>query len=129
MDLRPVRRLALRVVLGQLAVTLFVALVSLWLGGARAGVSALMGGGISAAASGVMALVAFGAHAQGSVYRVMGAFLLGEVAKLVVIITLFVVVLRSMTVSPGAWFAAYLATFVVYWIALASALPSISGRR
>lgn len=125
-DLRAVRRLATGIVLGQLAVTVLVALVSFSLGGMRACVSALLGGGISTVATLAMALVAFGRWAQGSVYRVLGAFFAGEVVKLVVVITLFVIVLRTLTVSPMAWFAAYLATFLVYWIALAAQLSSLT---
>jgi ATP synthase protein I len=132
MDLAPVRRLAKGIVLGQLAITVLVAIVSFSLGGTLALVSALLGGGISTLATLAMALVAFGRHAQGSVYRVMGAFFAGELAKAVVLITLFVIVLRTMTISPAAWFAAYLATFLVYWIALAAQLSSLTatgGRR
>jgi ATP synthase protein I len=130
-DLTEVRRLAFWLVLGQAAMTVLVALVSLMLGGAHAALSALLGGGISTAATLTMVLVAFGRLAQGGAYRVMGAFLLGEVLKLAVTVTLFVIVLRTMTVSPGAWFAAYGATFLVYWIALAASLWSstTTGRR
>ena len=119
-DLRAVRRLATGVVLGQFAVTVLVALVSLSWGGLRACVSALLGGGISTVATLAMALVAFGSWAQGSVYRVLGAFFAGELVKLAVLVTLFVIVLKTLTVSPMAWFAAYLATFLVYWIVLAA---------
>jgi hypothetical protein len=41
---------------------------------------------------------------------------------------LFVVVLKLLKVSPAALFAAYVATFFVYWWALASALPSFGAR-
>jgi ATP synthase protein I len=123
-DLTQARRLAFKVVWGQLAVTVLAGLVSLWVGGALAGLSALMGGGISTLASLAMALVAFGSFARGGMHRVLGAFFAGELAKLAVIIALFVLVLRTMTVSPGAWFAAYLATFLVYWIVLVGSLWS-----
>ena len=49
-DLALARRLALSVVLGQAAVTVICALVSLWLAEAQAAMSALVGGGISSAA-------------------------------------------------------------------------------
>jgi len=39
------------------------------------------------------------------------------------VVVLFVVVLKVLKVTPAALFAAYVATFFVYWIALASALP------
>jgi ATP synthase protein I len=111
-------------VLAQAATTAVVAAVSFGLAGRHAAVSALLGGGISTAASLAMALVAFGKLAQGGAHRVLAAFFAGEVLKLAVIITLFVIVLRTMTVRPGALFAAYLATFLVYWIALARAVVS-----
>jgi hypothetical protein len=41
---------------------------------------------------------------------------------------MFVVVLKLMKVSPAALFAAYVATFFVYWLALASALPSFGAQ-
>ena len=46
-----------------------------------------------------------------------------------VMAVLFVVVLKVMRVAPLAMFAAFAATFLVYWIALLSALPSAGGAR
>jgi ATP synthase protein I len=123
-DLRPARQLARRFVLAQAAVTAVVALVSFVLAGGHAAVSAALGGGISTAASLAMALVALGRLAHGGAVRVVGAFFLGEMLKFVVIVTLFVIVLRTTAVSPGAFFAAYVGTFLVYWIALARAALS-----
>jgi ATP synthase protein I len=125
-DLRQVRRLARGLVLAQAAVTVLVAVVSCALAGGHAGVSALLGGGISTAASLAMALVALGPLARGGVHRVLAAFFAGEALKLAVIVTLFVIVLRTTAVSPGALFAAYMATFLVYWGAPASA--AFAGR-
>jgi ATP synthase protein I len=126
MDLGQVRRLARQLVLAQAAMTAVIAGVSCVLAGGHAGVSALLGGGISTAASCAMTMVAFGKLARGGVLRVVGAFFAGEVLKLAVIITLFVIVLRTTAVSPGALFAAYMATFLVYWGAPVSA--AFSGR-
>jgi ATP synthase protein I len=123
-DLGEVRRLAWRLVLGQAAVSILAALICQAGWGARAGASALAGGGISTAASLAMALVAFGRLARGGAHRVVLAFFAGEVVKLAVIVTLFVIVLRTTKVSPGALLGSYLATFLVYWIALAGALSS-----
>jgi ATP synthase protein I len=122
-DLSGVRRLALTLVLGQVAVTLVVALLCLALGGARAAQSALLGGGIGALATLAMALVAFRKRrGDVSAERVLLAFYAGEALKLLVVIALFVAVLRLITVSPVAMLAAYGAGFAVYWIMLASAL-------
>src|SRR5690348_13395185 len=94
-DLPNPRRLALSVVLGQAAVTVICALVSLWIADAQAAVSALLGGGISSVASLAMALVAFGRKGATDPQRVMRAFFAGEAAKVVVVIVLFVVVLKT----------------------------------
>jgi hypothetical protein len=42
---------------------------------------------------------------------------------------LFVVVLSVVKVAPLAMFGGFAATFLVYWIALLSALPALSGAR
>ena len=112
------RRLAFGVVLGQAVVTGVAALASLAIGGSLAARSALVGGGISTLASLGMAVVGF---SQGSTnaQRAVMAFFAGEAVKLMLMVALFVVVLKTMEVSPLPLFAAYLATFLVYWIVLA----------
>jgi hypothetical protein len=44
-----------------------------------------------------------------------------------VVIVLFVVVLKSMKVVALAMLGTYVATFAVFWIALANALPPLGG--
>jgi ATP synthase protein I len=127
-DLPNARRLAFSVVAGQAVVTLIFAAGSFLIAGSIAAVSALIGGGIGTLASLVMALIAFGRGTDMNAQRVMRAFYVGEAAKLGLVIVLFVVVLKSMKVSPGALFGAYVATFFVYWVALANALPPLGGR-
>ena len=126
-DLPNPRRLALSVVLGQAAVTLLCALVSFALADSRAAVSALLGGGISSIASFAMALVAFRKGADVSPQRALSAFLAGEAAKVAVVVVLFVVVLKTMKVVPLAMLGSYIATFAVFWVALAKGLPSSGG--
>lgn len=126
-DLPNPRRLALSVVLGQAAVTLLCALVSLGLADSRAAVSALLGGGISSIASLAMAFVAFGREATTDPQRAIRAFLAGEAAKVAVVVVLFVVVLKTMKVVPLAMLGSYIATFAVFWVALAKGLPSSGG--
>jgi ATP synthase protein I len=128
-DLPNPRRLALSVVLGQAAVTLLCALVSLGIADSRAAISALLGGGISSLASLAMALIGFGKEAAADPQRAIRAFLVGETAKVVVVIVLFVVVLKSMKVVPLAMLGSYIATFFVFWVALANALPPLGGLR
>ena len=128
-DLPNPRRLALSVVLGQVAVTVICALVSWALADLHAAISALLGGGISSAASLAMALVGFGKEAAADPQRAIRAFFVGETAKVAVVIVLFVVVLKLVRVVPLALFAGFAATYLVYWIALVGALPMAGTAR
>jgi len=127
-DLRSARRLVFGLVLGQAAVTLAVALICFLIAGSKGALSALLGGGISTLASLAMALLSFGSGTGFDAQRAVRAFYVGEAIKVALVVALFVVVLKSMKVSPGAMFAAYVATFFVYWIALANALPPLGGK-
>jgi len=115
------RRLAFGVVLGQAAITAIVALSSWLIAGRRAALSALLGGGISTAASLVMAALSFGGSAGANAQRSLRALYVGEAVKVALVVLLFVVVLKVMTVAPLAMLAAYVATFFVYWGAFATA--------
>lgn len=128
-DVPNARRLAFGVVLGQAAVTAIAALLSWAIGGPLAAVSALIGGGISTAASLAMAALSFSGSAATDPQRAIRAFYVGEAVKLALVVVLFVVVLKLMKVAPLALFAAFMATFFVYWIALANALPPLGGPR
>ena len=75
-----------------------------------------------------MAGLVFGGGA-GSAARALAMFYLGEAVKLLIVVVLFVVVLSVVKVAPLAMFAGFAATFLVYWIALLSALPASSGAR
>jgi ATP synthase protein I len=119
-DLSQARRMALGIVLGQAAVTVIAALVSGSLAGSTAAISALVGGGISVAASLVMALLSLAGSGGIDAQRAVSAFYIGEAAKLGLVVVLFAVVWKTMKVSPLPLFAAYLATFLVYWVALFS---------
>jgi ATP synthase protein I len=113
------RRLALVVALGQAAVALTAALLCWVIADSRTALSAALGGGISSAASLVMALLSFGNEAATDPLRAIRAFFVGEAAKVIVVIVLFVAVLKTMKVVPLAMLGAYIATFFVFWIALA----------
>ena len=128
LELPQARRLAGSVVLGQVVVTVVAALICFALWGRIAGLSALAGGGISVVASGVLAFIGFSAPAGAAAETIARKFYVGEAAKLAVTVALFVVVFVTMKVSFAALFGAYIATLFVYWIALANALPSLSGK-
>jgi ATP synthase protein I len=124
-DAAQARRVAYSVVLWQGAVTIVVALVSYAMAGRLAALSALIGGGISTLASLVMAALSFRRSSLANAYSAVRGFYVGEAAKLATVVVLFVMVLRTLKVSPLAMFAAYVATFFVYWVALANALPTL----
>jgi F0F1-type ATP synthase assembly protein I len=126
-DFALARRLALSVVLGQAAVTLICALAAWLIADSHAAFSAALGGGISTVASLVMALLGFGGRSAADPQRAVRTFFVGEVAKIAVMIVLFVAVLKTMKVVPLAMLGAYVATFFVFWVALANALPPLGG--
>jgi ATP synthase protein I len=126
-DLGLARRLALSVVLGQAAVTVVCALVAWLIVDAHSALSAALGGGISTVASLAMALLGLGGRAAADPQRALRAFFVGEAAKVVVVIVLFVAVLKLMKVAPLAMLGTYVATFFVFWVALANALPPLGG--
>ena len=153
-DLPAARRLAFGVVRGQAAVTLAAALVGWALGGSHVGISAALGGAIGTVASLGMALMAFGGKspstkspgaildgdsrpeglgagmAPSNPARILGTFYAGELVKVLLAIVSFVLVLKLTGASPLPLFAAYMATFVVYWIVLARmALPALAATR
>jgi ATP synthase protein I len=115
-------------VLGQVVVTLVAAAICFAVWGRVTGLSALAGGGISAAASAVLAFFAFRSPAGADAERVARGFYVGEGLKLAVTVALFVVVMVTMRISFAALFGTYIATLFVYWIALANALPPLAGR-
>ncbi len=115
------------VVLGQVSVTVVAAIICFAVWGRTSGLSSLVGGGISVAASAVLALFGFGAKAGSEPERVVRAFYVGEGLKLAVTVALFIVVFLTMKPAFMALFATYIATLFVYWIALANALPPLAG--
>jgi ATP synthase protein I len=123
------RKLAAGVVAGQAVVTSVVALVCYALSGWNAAQSAALGGGISTVATLAMVVLAFRGSAATDPRRAASAFFVGEAAKVVVMITLFALVLKFISISALPLFAGFVATFFVYWLALANALPAFGGVR
>jgi len=126
-DASQARRTAYSIVVWQAVTTAVVALASWVIAGGLAAMSAFIGGSISTLASLAMALLAFRRGTSADAMSAVRGFFAGEAAKLATVVVLFVVVLRTLKVSPLAMFAAYVATFFVYWVALANALPTLRG--
>jgi ATP synthase protein I len=127
LELPQARRLAMSVVLGQVAITVVAAIICFAVWGRIPGLSALVGGGISALASALLVFFGFAAPAGADPERVARGFYVGEAVKLAVTVASFVVVFVTMKVSFPALFGTYIATLFVYWIALANALPPLAG--
>jgi ATP synthase protein I len=86
--------------------------------GAPAGASALIGGGIGVAASLAMVMIMFGRAGGADPQRILRSAYRGEVVKLALSVLLIVAALKWVELAVLPFFAAYAATFVVYWIAL-----------
>jgi F0F1-type ATP synthase assembly protein I len=129
LDLSLARRLALSVVLGQAAVTFICAVGAALIGGWHAALSAALGGGISTLASLAMAVLGVGGRSAANPQRAMRAFFVGGAVKVAVVIVLFVAVLKTMKVVPLAMLGSYIATFFVFWMALANVLPPLGRTR
>ena len=127
LELPQARRLAGSVVLGQVVITVVAAAICFAIWGRTAGLSALLGGGISVVASAALALIGFSAPAGAAPETIARKFYIGEGTKLAVTVALFAAVFLTMKVSAAALFGAYIATLFVYWIALANALPPLGG--
>lgn len=127
-ELPDLRRVAYRLVLAQLILTVAVALVSLALWSRNAALSAAIGGGIGVAANLVLALVAFRKSGR-TLAEMVSAFYVGEAAKFGVTIVLFVVVLATLkrTLVPGALFGAFVGTFLVHWLVLPRAMRRLDS--
>jgi ATP synthase protein I len=128
-DASQARRMAYSIVLWQAVTTVIVALAGWVIADGLAARSALIGGGISTLASLAMVVLAFRPSASAGAMSAVRAFFVGEAAKVVTAIVLFTIVLRTMKVAPLALFVAYMATFIVYWVALVNALPVLGGSR
>lgn len=113
------RRQALAVVLGQVLLGAVIAIACFAGWGMRAAESALVGTGIGAAATALMAFAML-RHGDGAgVERVALSFFLGWLVKVLFTIAALVVALRSPKVEAVPLIAAYAATFIGYWFAAA----------
>ena len=123
------RRMALGIVVGQLGITLLISAAGLLLGGPRAGVSALMGGGIGTLASLCMVVSMFRLSASTRPEKIISRVYRGEFYKLVITAGLFALVLLSIEVSFGPMLGCFAATLLVYWVALLRSVDLTLVRR
>jgi ATP synthase protein I len=114
-----VRRQALWVVIGQVLVAAGGAVICYATRGQLAAVSALIGGGIGAAATLVQVAVGLRNSAGQTPQAVVRGFYRGSALKLAVTVVLFTLALRGRHLAAAPLFVTYVATFLVYWLALA----------
>ena len=112
------RRVAMRLVLGQVATTAAIAAICLIGFGTRAAISAVLGGGINVAASLVMAWFTFRGTASEGPKKVLHGVYRGEAAKLAITVLLFVVAVRSGRVDALPLLAGFIGASFAYWFAL-----------
>ncbi len=122
LDFASVRRQGLWVVVGQVFVALAGGLIGYLTRGQLASISALIGGGIGAAATLVQVIVGLRNSAGRTPQAVVSGFYRGSAMKLVVTVVLFVLVLRGRQLAAAPLFVTYVATFLVYWVALSRTL-------
>jgi ATP synthase protein I len=129
-ELPGLRRVAYGVVLVQAVLTALLAALVYFPWGPHAALSAALGGGIGTAGSLTLAAIAFREGAR-ELMDVVRAFYVGEAAKFGVTVVLFVVVLVTMKrmLVPGTMFGAFVATFLVHWLALPRAMRRLDGER
>lgn len=106
-------------VVGQGLVALAGAVICYVTRDALSASSALIGGGIGASATLVQVLIGLRNSAGRTPQDVVRGFYRGSAMKLVVTVVLFVLVLRRWRIAPAPLFLTYMATFLVYWLALA----------
>ena len=111
------RRIALLIIESQVVATVFIAIVFLLASGGRAATSALIGGGICAIASLVVALATFREVIGNDPRRILRNVYRGEAAKLGITALLLIAAFK-VGVRAGPFFTAYIASLFVYWVVL-----------
>jgi ATP synthase protein I len=129
-ELPGLRRVAYGVVLAQAVLTVLLAALCYFLWDPVAGVSVVLGGAIGSAGNLALAVIVFRKDAR-EMADLVRAFYVGEAAKFGVTIVLFVVVLVTMKrmLVPGALFGAFVAAFVVHWLALPRAMRRLEAEQ
>ncbi len=117
------RRLALRIALSQLAVTVLMAAVCALAWGARHAASALAGGTIGIVANLPMA-IALLRSSSGSPSKALTRMILGQLTKVGLTVGLLFVAARMPWIKWLPLLAAYATGFVVFWL-----IPTAATRR
>jgi len=112
------RRLAYLIVASQFGLTGIIGILFFVFSGTRAGVSAWLGGAISAAGTYYQVRIAFSPRRFGDPRRMAQAFYLAEVAKIGIIVALFALALKWLDLAQAPMMLAFVSTLFVYLLAL-----------
>lgn len=117
-----IRRLAARILIVQVVVTLAAAASCFAAWGSRHGMSALAGGSIGVIANLYMTLATL--RQGGGAVLVLSRFLIGQFVKVGLTVAMFIIVARTGRAAWPPLIATYVATLVVFW-----AVPTLAAPR
>lgn len=109
------RRRAYRIVVAQIVVTLGCTAVFWFLGSGRAAWSALAGGGVSVATTGLSVLIAFSRRAAADSRRATRAFYRAEFGKLAGAVILFALIIQRWNPAPLPMVGTFMATLLLVY--------------
>lgn len=108
---------ARRLILCQLGVTIVVALLATLLSSRIAGLSALLGGLVSALPNAYFARTMFQHQGANAAKQIVNGFYKGEALKMVLTIVLFTAVFKFFIIMPLVFFSVYILAQMVFWFA------------
>lgn len=121
-DYQTARRIAYRIVLWQAGASVAAATGFFALNGSSAALAALAGGAIGTISSLIVALLVFGTgwgrNRVKAPQAIAKGLYMGEAIKFFLTIVGFVMTLGVIEMAPLPVFIGYLATFLMYWVAL-----------
>ena len=111
----------------QVGIGLLVAVIAFWFAGTRAAFSACIGGGINVIGTAYFAYKTFSAGPGSTAKKMLTAFYMAELIKIVLTAVLFTLALVWLDVSFPPLFSAYVATLLAFWLALPLTLTDSTG--
>lgn len=108
---------AWRLVAWQIGVTVVCAVAAILLISIKAGLSALLGGLVSAVPNAYFARKLFKHQGAQAAKQIVNSFYKGEALKIILSITLFVLVFKYFNIVPLVFFIVYIIAQAVFWFA------------
>lgn len=108
---------ARRLFIGQLGVSILIAIALTCFAGTKAGLSAILGGLVSAIPNAVFAIKLFQYQGARAAKQIVNSFYIGEVLKIILSIVLFALVFIFFKIVPLVFFATYIVVQMMVWFA------------